>query len=90
MAFGRKTQFEIIPGHSITVDAEDLERVQACKWEMMCGERPGTARFYTNIGAPGRPAFQLLAAFILGVKPTQYVEQVVQGSDYRKKNLKKG
>jgi hypothetical protein len=91
MAF-RKAQIEITPGHTVTVDAEDAERIQARTWKLYPGEHINTAQFYTDLGTPGRPAFQLLQGFIMGVSLSRFVELIDRSSagllDYRKRNLK--
>jgi hypothetical protein len=88
LVFSRKAEYEVLPGHTITLDSEDLERVSSRTWEMYPGEHMNTAQFYTDLGTPGRPAFQLLQGFILGVKPNVFVEQIIKGDDYRRKNLR--
>ena len=92
MAFNRKVQYEILPRHVITLDAEDLIRVQSRQWKSLPGEQVNTARFFTNIGTEARQVYQLLGGFILGVKATQFVDLVDKSPagmlDYRKKNLK--
>ena len=44
----RKAQIEIIPGHTVVVDAEDAERIQARTWKQYPGERINTAQVYRS------------------------------------------
>ena len=89
----RATQIEIIEGVKITVDAEDVERIQARTWQKMPGQHANTVSLFTNLGTKSSPAFQLLSGFILGVQPSQYVEQIDKSIagllDYRKRNLRR-
>jgi hypothetical protein len=85
MPFKRKGEIEIA-GQTLTVDAENVERIAAASpWKMQVYNTPV---FYREIGPANRPYQELLAAFILGTDPGVYVEQIKPGIDYRKSNLR--
>jgi hypothetical protein len=76
----------------VIVDSEDAERVRRRIWKAIPGPTIGAARFITDLGMPGRPAYQLLAGFIMQAPVNKFVEQRDRSPsglrDYRKKNLR--
>lgn len=83
----KSAKFEIVPGHFVTLDGEDFDRVSSRTWTPFPSQ---VVTFITNIGTLERPAYQLLGGFILGVKPHVFVEQIDKRkpNDYRRSNLK--
>jgi len=95
MALITKTvTFDITPGITITLDAEDLQRVRKLKWQASLPglPRPGTPIFfYTNIGTQAKPHYLPLTNFILDAPQSIYVEPIDKSSlglDVRKENLR--
>lgn len=89
MAFIKQNTHQI-GQFTVTLDKEDLQRVAEREWKPIeIDQRRIT--FVTDLGTQGRPAFQLLSGFILGVQPDVYVtlKDVSERElfDYRKKNL---
>lgn len=91
MAFKRtKTvDIEIVPGHTVTVDALSAERIEGRIWRPYT-EYPFSPEqpTYLAFAEADQPA-QLLAGVVLGVPANVFVEQITQGSDYRTANLRK-
>lgn len=84
----KRKSVQIADGHTVTVDAEDAERVSQQTWRILFSDA-GRELFVTTVGSgQSKPVEQLLGGYILGVKPSQYVEQAQRGNDYRKSNLK--
>lgn len=88
MAFKRKATIEL-SGHTVTVDAEDVERIESAgPWKPFPFDQ-NRVTWLRNRGTESKPAFELLAHFIMAASDNQYVELVDRSVlDYRKSNLR--
>jgi hypothetical protein len=85
--FKRKAEYSIGP-LTVTVDAEDVTRLESHQW-MLAETDQNQLLPYADVGTPGDPVFLPLPNFLLSVGNDVYVERVNRsGADYTKKNLK--
>jgi hypothetical protein len=88
----RKATIELTPGHTVTVDAEDVDRIEAAgPWKPTALDQ-NVVHWYHNRGSNERPAFQLLEHFVMQARDNQSVALIDHShkgaSDLRKANLK--
>jgi|HubBroStandDraft_5_1064220.scaffolds.fasta_scaffold676134_1 hypothetical protein len=88
MAFKRKATI-VLSGHTVTVDAEDVERIESAgPWKPFPFDQ-NRVTWLRNRGTTSKPAFELLAHFIMAASDNQYAELIDRSVlDYRKSNLK--
>lgn len=92
MVFKRKATIDL-PGpnctnHTITIDAEDAERIQQESWKPYPVDQ-NRVTWLRNRGNGDCPAYELLEHFIMAARDNQFVEMVDRSApDYRKSNLK--
>jgi hypothetical protein len=88
----RKAAIELAPGHTVTVDLEDVDRIEATgPWKPIPLDQ-NVIHWYHDRGTKGQPVFQLLEHFIMQARDNQFVELIdrsAQGAlNLRKSNLK--
>jgi hypothetical protein len=90
MGFKRAATLEIA-GHTITLDAEDAQRVTARTWKTTHGDQYVT-KFYHDIGIPRQPVYELLEHFIVEAPHNRFVElikrDVANQFNFRRSNIR--
>lgn len=88
MTFKRRATI-VLSGHTVTVDAEDVERIESAgPWKPFPFDQ-NRVTWLRNRGSGDHPAFELLEHFIMAASDNQYVESADRSvPDYRKSNLR--
>jgi hypothetical protein len=89
MALLKRTAKYTIGNYKITVDADDVPRLETHDWKLTEADQNQLLP-YADIGRPGEPLFLPLANFILSAGNDVYVEHKNHDhQDFRKTNLRK-
>lgn len=89
MAFRKSATIELA-GHSITLDAVDVERVKSRTWKTILGDQQLT-KFFHNTATSGQPVYEFLEHFILDAPHSRFVglikRDLVNQFNFRRSNL---